>query len=66
MKQILFFITSLFTFNLVAQDCSDLFISEYAEGNSQNKAIEIYNPTSQAIDLNGYRIERYSNGSSSQ
>ncbi|MDB2362618.1 lamin tail domain-containing protein, partial [Flavobacteriales bacterium] len=37
----------------------------YAEGNSQNKAIEIYNPTSQAIDLNGYRIERYSNGSSS-
>lgn len=64
MKQILFFVTSLFTFNLVAQDCSDLFISEYAEGNSQNKAIEIYNPTSQAIDLNGYRIERYSNGSS--
>ena len=57
---LLFLGTSLFS-----QDCSDLFISEYVEGSSNNKAIEIYNPTSEAIDLSGYKIERYSNGSSS-
>lgn len=62
MKLIVFFVTSLLSINLIAQDCSDLFISEYVEGNSQNKALEIYNPTSQAISLDGYKIERYSNG----
>ena len=40
----------------------DLFISEYIEGSSNNKAIEIYNPTDTAIDLTGYRLEIYSNG----
>ncbi len=45
-----------------AQDCSSLFISEYVEGWSNNKAIEIYNPTAQAIDLSDYMIIRYSNG----
>ena len=38
------------TFSM-AQDCSELFISEYAEGWSNNKAIEIYNPTGADIDL---------------
>lgn len=44
---------------------SDLFISEYIEGSSNNKAIEIYNGTGAAIDLatGGYRLELYSNGS---
>lgn len=53
---------SSFTF---AQDCSELFISEYVEGWSNNKAIEIYNPTNAAIDLSQYMIIRYSNGSTS-
>ena len=44
-------------------DCSDLFFSEYVEGYGQNKAIEIFNPTSSAINLSAYTIERYSNGS---
>lgn len=48
-----------------AQDCSDLFISEYVEGWSNNKAIEIYNPTDQPVDLSQYFIARYSNGSTS-
>ena len=43
--------------------CSDLFISEYVEGTGQNKAIEIYNPTSSPINLSHYQLERYSNGS---
>jgi hypothetical protein len=45
-----------------AQDCSELFFSEYVEGWSQNKAIEVYNPTSASIDLSDYQVERYSNG----
>ncbi len=45
---------------------SDLFISEYVEGSSNNKALEIYNGTGVAIDLSsgGYVIQFYSNGSS--
>ncbi len=42
--------------------CIELFISEYVEGWSNNKAIEIYNPTAQAKDLSNYRLDRYSNG----
>jgi hypothetical protein len=46
-----------------AQDCAKIFISEYVEGWSNNKALEIYNPTSTAIDLSQYFVARYSNGS---
>ena len=46
-------------------DCGDLFISEYVEGWSNNKALEIYNPTDAAIDLSAYMVIRYSNGSTS-
>ncbi len=42
--------------------CSDLFFSEYVEGSSNNKAMEIYNPTSAAIDLSDYVLYRYNNG----
>lgn len=49
----------------VAQDCSNIFISEYVEGWSNNKALEIYNPTSQTVDLSQYFVARYSNGSTS-
>ncbi len=48
-----------------AQDCSKIFISEYVEGWSNNKALEIYNPTNQSVDLSQYFVARYSNGSSS-
>lgn len=47
------------------QDCSELFFSEYVEGSGNNKALEIYNPTDQIVDLSKYFIVRYSNGSSS-
>lgn len=45
--------------------CSDLFFSEYVEGSSNNKAIEIYNPTPGDIDLAGYSVQRFTNGSAS-
>ncbi|WHT48017.1 lamin tail domain-containing protein [Sporosarcina thermotolerans] len=41
---------------------SDLFISEYVEGSSFNKAIELYNGTRQAVDLSKYSVELYANG----
>ena len=44
---------------------SELFMSEYIEGSSNNKAIEIYNGTGSSIDLaaGGYAIKMYFNGS---
>lgn len=56
---------SLITVALVgkAQNCSDLFISEYVEGSGNNKAIEFYNPTGNSINMSNYRLVRYSNGS---
>ena len=44
---------------------SDLYFSEYVEGSSNNKAIEIYNPTGQAVDLSAYKVTQYNNGSAS-
>ena len=43
---------------------TDLFISEYIEGTSNNKAIEIYNGTGAAVNLSNYRVTLFSNGSS--
>jgi hypothetical protein len=45
--------------------CADLFFSEYVEGSSNNKAIEIINPTSFSIDLSTYTVNNYPNGASS-
>lgn len=43
--------------------CGDLFFSEYVEGSSFNKALEIYNPTESAVDLSDYIVRRFNNGS---
>lgn len=43
----------------------DLVISEYVEGSSNNKAIEIFNGTGAEVDLTGYALKYYFNGSSS-
>ncbi len=43
---------------------TDLFISEYIEGSSNNKAIEIYNGTGSSVDLSAYSVSVYTNGSS--
>ena len=31
--------------------CNELFISEYVEGYGNNRALEIYNPTANPVDL---------------
>ena len=43
---------------------AELLISEYVEGSSNNKAIEIYNPDGIEADLGVYKIEQYNNGAS--
>ena len=48
-----------------SQGTSDIFISEYIEGSSSNKCVEIFNGTSLAINFSlvNYRIRFYANGS---
>ena len=41
---------------------SDLFFSEYAEGSSNNKYLEIYNGTGADVDLSAYSIATCNNG----
>lgn len=40
----------------------ELFFSEYIEGNSNNKAIEIFNPNSTSVDLSAYTVKVSTNG----
>jgi len=49
-------------FGLSAQIATDLFISEYVEGTSFNKAIEVYNGTGTVVELSAYTIELYRGG----
>lgn len=48
-----------------AQASSDIYFSEYVEGSSYNKALEIYNAADASVDLNQYSIAIYFNGSTS-
>ena len=60
-KIVLSLLFSMTTLMMFAQ-CGELFISEYVEGYANNKALEIYNPTGQAVNLSQYSIARFSNG----
>lgn len=51
--------------SLSAPASADLIISEYIEGSSNNKAIELYNNADTELSLEGYTLGLYSNGSSS-
>lgn len=57
--------TASMGFQVVHAQPTDLFFSEYIEGSSYNKALEIYNGTGVTIDLSTYSIELYVNGGSS-
>ena len=64
MKKLLLPILAIaFMSNNAKAQCSDVMISEYVEGWSNNKALELYNPTANPINLTGYELRRYSNGS---
>lgn len=47
---------------VAATNATDLIISEYIEGSSFNKAIELYNGTGTSINLSDYSLELYGNG----
>ncbi|WP_428236728.1 T9SS type A sorting domain-containing protein [Gracilimonas sp.] len=47
--------------NVQAQDA--LIISEYVEGSSNNKALELFNTSADTVDLSTYRLYRANNGS---
>jgi len=47
----------------VAAAQTPVFFSEYIEGSSNNKAVEIYNGTSGDLDMTRVTVERYNNGS---
>lgn len=47
---------------VVRPNAEDLFISEYVEGSSNNKYIEIFNGTGASIDLSNYKLRLYANG----
>lgn len=51
----------------VAAAPTELFFSEYIEGSSNNKALEIFNGTGAAVDLaaGGYNVQMFFNGSGS-
>jgi hypothetical protein len=42
-------------------EAGSLFFSEYAEGSGNQKVVEIYNPTNQAISLNSYAFPTVTN-----
>lgn len=44
---------------------ADVYFSEYIEGSSNNKALEIYNSGNSEVDLASYKVEMYFNGSAS-
>ncbi len=62
MRKGLLFLGTFVSFLSFGQDCTKIFISEYVEGEGNNKALEIYNPTSSVVQLNEYFLQRYSNG----
>lgn len=57
--------TETITYSDMPFYATDLFISEYIEGSSYNKAIEIYNGMGHDINLAEYSLALYANGSSS-
>ena len=52
----------LFIFLFTTVFSQDLFFSEYIEGSSYNKALDIYNPTDSLVDLSQYQLWQISNG----
>lgn len=59
---VLLLAASLCSAAIFSQSPADLFISEYVEGSSNNKYIEVFNGTGISVDLSDYEIHVFSNG----
>ena len=64
MKKIYFLLSALIATFAVSAQCTDVFISEYLEGSSNNKGLELYNPSGSDADLSNYSIVVIGNGGS--
>ena len=53
---------SFFTLIFFSISFTQIFFSEYAEGSSNHKYLEIYNGTDQTINLSGYAFPNSTNG----
>lgn len=53
---------SVYTKTQGTTTADDLFISEYVEGSSNNKALEIFNGTGADVDLSHYSLKKQTNG----
>ena len=56
MHKLFFLAVAALSTSAITAQCNELFISEYIEGWSNNKALEIYNPTANPINLSGYFV----------
>ncbi|MCK4661307.1 MAG: Ig-like domain-containing protein [Bacteroidales bacterium] len=56
--------STTWNFTTEAEPVADLFFSEYIEGSSNNKALEIHNPTGVNVDLTPYVVKLASNANS--
>ena len=63
MKKLYTLLLLALTAGTLSAQCGGVFFSEYIEGSSSNKAIEIYNNTGATIDLTDYVVYRANNGS---
>ena len=62
MKKIYTMLALLISSTLASAQCSDIFFSEYAEGSSNHKYLEIYNSSPSDINLDDYLLVSCSNG----
>jgi Lamin Tail Domain len=62
MKKLVFWIFIFGMHPQIFSQCNDFYFSEIVEGWSNNKAIEIYNPSNETRSLDGYGLIRFING----
>ena len=62
MKKALVSLILVVAISMVFAQATNLFFSEYIEGSSNNKALEIFNGTGATVDLSGYTVKIGSNG----
>ncbi len=63
-QKVLALAMTLFAFSALILQAQEgcVFISEYIEGSSNNKALEIYNGCENAVDLSNYQVLTFANG----
>ncbi|MDD3103182.1 MAG: chitobiase/beta-hexosaminidase C-terminal domain-containing protein [Candidatus Cloacimonetes bacterium] len=64
MKKALVSLILVAAISMVFAQAANLFFSEYIEGSSNNKALEIFNGTGATVDLSEYSVKLGSNGNS--